>query len=361
MQDARRPLSAISPSALSQHCEEHDGQHETGLLRGPRRRAGKPTTRRSRRPTASWPCSIIPTATSATRKPKRSSRKRPRPTTSCAIRTNGSATTATATPASTALNVPHFNDAQSVFDLFGDLFGDFFGGGGRARPAAGPRPARSTSSSTWSRRPAASRKTHHHPARGAVHRVLRQRRQRGTQPADVPALQRPRRRHPEPGLLPHPADLPRLRRPRRRSSPIRAPTCHGHGRVDGRAHAGRRRSRPASIPARAIRLSGEGEAGDPAAPRGDLYCVIRVREHPLFHRDGTQPDLPGADHLQPGGARRRDRGADARRADRRTRSSAASQSGDDGPHRRHGHARRCARRPQGRSARAGRRRDAAAT
>src|SRR5213592_2450835 len=34
-----------------------------------------------------------------------------------------------------ALNVPHFNDAISVFDLFGDLFGDIFGQ--RRRP--GPR------------------------------------------------------------------------------------------------------------------------------------------------------------------------------------------------------------------------------
>src|SRR6266849_7603690 len=33
-----------------------------------------------------------------------------------------------------ALNVPHFNDAQSVFDLFGDLFGDIFGQ--RRRPGA---------------------------------------------------------------------------------------------------------------------------------------------------------------------------------------------------------------------------------
>jgi molecular chaperone DnaJ len=35
-----------------------------------------------------------------------------------------------------------------------------------------------------------------------------------------------------------------------------------------------------------LRVSGEGEAGEPGAPRGDLYCVIRVREHLLFHRDG---------------------------------------------------------------------------
>src|SRR5260370_10965539 len=35
------------------------------------------------------------------------------------------------------MNVPHFNDAQSEFDLFGDLFGDFFGTrGGRRGPQA---------------------------------------------------------------------------------------------------------------------------------------------------------------------------------------------------------------------------------
>src|SRR5437870_923944 len=36
-----------------------------------------------------------------------------------------------------ALNVPHFNDAQSVFDLFGDLFGDIFGQRRRAGPRRG--------------------------------------------------------------------------------------------------------------------------------------------------------------------------------------------------------------------------------
>src|SRR5258708_7218060 len=35
------------------------------------------------------------------------------------------------------MNVPHFNDAQSVFDLFGDLFGDFFGQRGRRGPQRG--------------------------------------------------------------------------------------------------------------------------------------------------------------------------------------------------------------------------------
>jgi molecular chaperone DnaJ len=34
-----------------------------------------------------------------------------------------------------------------------------------------------------------------------------------------------------------------------------------------------------------MRVSGEGEAGMPGSPSGDLYCVFRVRRHPLFARD----------------------------------------------------------------------------
>jgi molecular chaperone DnaJ len=35
-----------------------------------------------------------------------------------------------------------------------------------------------------------------------------------------------------------------------------------------------------------ITLRGEGEAGGPGAPPGDLHCVFRVRPHPLFARHG---------------------------------------------------------------------------
>ena len=38
-----------------------------------------------------------------------------------------------------------------------------------------------------------------------------------------------------------------------------------------------------------LRLRGEGEPGDPGAPRGDLYLHLSVREHPIFERHG--PDL----------------------------------------------------------------------
>src|SRR5690606_36681535 len=35
-----------------------------------------------------------------------------------------------------------------------------------------------------------------------------------------------------------------------------------------------------------IRLAGEGEAGPPGSPPGDLYVEVRVRPHPIFERDG---------------------------------------------------------------------------
>jgi molecular chaperone DnaJ len=35
-----------------------------------------------------------------------------------------------------------------------------------------------------------------------------------------------------------------------------------------------------------IRLSGEGAAGERGAPPGDLYCVLRVKKHSLFVRNG---------------------------------------------------------------------------
>ncbi|MBK8179431.1 MAG: molecular chaperone DnaJ [Planctomycetes bacterium] len=36
-----------------------------------------------------------------------------------------------------------------------------------------------------------------------------------------------------------------------------------------------------------LRVTGEGDAGDPGAPRGDLYCVVREVEHKIFQRSGA--------------------------------------------------------------------------
>jgi len=62
------------------------------------------------------------------------------------------------------------------------------------------------------------------------------------------------------------------------------PECDGRGRVN------RRVNMKIAIPLGAdtglqLRLPGEGEAGIRGGPRGDLYAVLHVREHPLFRRE----------------------------------------------------------------------------
>jgi molecular chaperone DnaJ len=63
-------------------------------------------------------------------------------------------------------------------------------------------------------------------------------------------------------------------------------TCKGSGRIQ------KERKLTVRVPAgiatgQRLRLSGEGEAGGPGGPPGDLYVVIHVQEHPFFHRDGN--------------------------------------------------------------------------
>jgi molecular chaperone DnaJ len=61
--------------------------------------------------------------------------------------------------------------------------------------------------------------------------------------------------------------------------------CRGNGRVE------EEKVLSVKIPAGVdngdrIRLSGEGEAGPPGSPPGDLYVEVRVRPHEIFERDG---------------------------------------------------------------------------
>lgn len=62
-------------------------------------------------------------------------------------------------------------------------------------------------------------------------------------------------------------------------------TCHGSGKVR------KRKKINVKIPAgidngQQIRVTGKGEAGINGGPAGNLYVVVRVKEHEFFHREG---------------------------------------------------------------------------
>jgi molecular chaperone DnaJ len=183
------------------------------------------------------------------------------------------------------VNVPNFSDAQAVFDLFGDLFGDFFG----QRRRYGPQAGRDLEVLLEIDLVGA--------ARGVTKSVTIPRQEncgecggngcrRGTQPATC-------RRCGGQGVVVQAQGFFRVQQACRacggRGAVItdHCQTCQGRGRVVVQ------RTLEVDVPAgvdsgNRIRLAGEGEAGQPGAPRGDLFCLVRVREHPFFQRDGTQ-------------------------------------------------------------------------
>jgi molecular chaperone DnaJ len=64
------------------------------------------------------------------------------------------------------------------------------------------------------------------------------------------------------------------------------PECKGEGRVREEKVLGVRI--PAGVEdGMRLRVSGEGEGGAKGGPAGDLYVIIRVREHPFFERHGS--------------------------------------------------------------------------
>ncbi len=63
--------------------------------------------------------------------------------------------------------------------------------------------------------------------------------------------------------------------------------CHGSGQIR------RQRKLKVNIPpgvdnGTRLRLSGEGEAGARGGPSGDLYVLLRIREHSIFERQGDE-------------------------------------------------------------------------
>jgi molecular chaperone DnaJ len=183
------------------------------------------------------------------------------------------------------MNVPHFNNAQSVFDLFGDLFGDMFGTrGGRRGPQAG-RDLQIAIDVELVEAARGVTKTITVPREELCGDCGGSGARKGTQPA-------PCKRCQGRGVVIQSQGFFRMQQTCRGCGGsgyvITDPCsgCHGNGRVVAR------RTLDVAVPpgvdtGTRIRLGGEGEAGDRGAPRGDLYCLLRVRDHPLFQRDGA--------------------------------------------------------------------------
>ncbi len=180
---------------------------------------------------------------------------------------------------------PHFNDARDVFNVFGNLFGDLFGGGQRG----GPHPGRDLQYNLEIDLIEAAKGSHQSftiPREELCPECGGSGAKRGTRPANC-------RRCDGHGVV--------VQRQGFFSVQRTCPGCGGRGSVVtdpcGHCHgAGRmtvRRTIDVNIPAGVdtgvrVRVSGEGEPGDPGAPRGDLFVLVHVREHSLFQRDGKQ-------------------------------------------------------------------------
>lgn len=182
------------------------------------------------------------------------------------------------------LNMPQFNNADSVMDLFGDLFGDFFGGGRRRRGRQAGRDLQMAVEITLLE-----------ASRGVKKTVPVARDERcpecggsGAKPGTKPAACRRCGGH---GVVLQGQGFFRIQQTcpgcggRGVVLPDPCRKCHGGGLVSVE------RSIEVNIPAgvdndMTLRVPGEGEVGDPGAPPGDLYCVLRVRPHPLFVRNG---------------------------------------------------------------------------
>lgn len=182
------------------------------------------------------------------------------------------------------MDMPNFSDAQSVFDLFGSFFGDIFGQRGGRR---GPRQGGDLKIDIeidlveafhgTTKEVVISREDHCSECGGKGSR-------KGTQPSTC-------RRCNGQGAVFLNQGFFRLQQA--------CPGCGGHGKVitdpcpncHGRSVVEMRRTLKVGIPAgvdtgNRVRVPGEGGLGDLGAPRGDLFCRVRVREHALFQREG---------------------------------------------------------------------------
>ena len=182
-----------------------------------------------------------------------------------------------------SVGMPDFNNRQSIFDFVGDIFGEIFGGGrrqgsGRGNDLGYELEIDLLEAARGCKKPISI------PRHEVCHDCAGSGCKRGSSPS--------RCRHCNgQGVVLISQGFFRVQQTCRgcggRGVVITdpCPTCHGSGRVKVK------RDLEVSVPAGAfsglqIQYRGEGEAGDPGAPRGNLIIAIQVHEHPLFQREG---------------------------------------------------------------------------
>lgn len=185
--------------------------------------------------------------------------------------------------------MPHhdFSSAESVFDIFGDLFGDLFGGGrgGRRRQRRGADLQLEFEIDLVE------------AYRGTQRTFKVPRRENcatcgggGSKPGSQPATCR---RCGGQGAVLQGQGFFRIQQTcsacggRGQVITDPCPACRGAGSVEAE------RELQVNVPpgvddGMVIRLQGEGEGGGPGGVPGDLHCLVRVRPHKLFVREGTE-------------------------------------------------------------------------
>lgn len=179
-----------------------------------------------------------------------------------------------------------FRDVEDIFDAFGDIFGfgDVFGGGRRRQ-----RPRRGADVRT-------EVELTLEEAVSGTSKQIRFRRSKlcggcsgsGAKPGSQPIVCG---QCGGKGVVVQSAGILRVQ--------TNCPACRGSGRLiaepcakcRGSGYEAEDLSINVDIPAGVddgmqVRLSGQGEPSPQGGPPGDCYCVIRVREHELFERDG---------------------------------------------------------------------------
>jgi molecular chaperone DnaJ len=181
-----------------------------------------------------------------------------------------------------------FQNTDDVFMHFSDIFGDLFGGGGRRGASRGPqRGADLEYPLTLDFLEAALGCTKEITV--PKHAICETCTGTGAAPGSTPVTCTTCKGH---GEVIQAQMFLRIR--------ATCPTCRGAGRMvkdpctscsgSGRVRVSDKIK--VNVPAGVddgtpLRLGGRGNVGDPGAPPGDLYVIIRVSQHDVFSREGT--------------------------------------------------------------------------